>query len=235
MMTRRELLESLKNGLSAGCVGFVILFGGRALRRRLAEPEPAPTAQHPLRPPGAIAEDAFRAKCTRCMLCGEACPVHAIRFVTRIAGAQADVQPGPLGFKREPHVQPIWAGDDTPYLLPWKTACILCMECTRVCPTGALLPIEETREAIAASVRMGVAQIDRKICLPWNRRSWCGACLTICPYREKAITVDYQSRPTVHPEHCVGCGLCVEICPIRYKAISVLPPFYPDVGDTRAE
>ena len=82
---------------------------------------------------------------------------------------------------------------------------------------------------------MGVAVIDRKICLPWTRTSWCGACLTACPYRGEAITVDHQGRPTVHGEHCVGCGLCVEVCPLRYKAISVKPPFAPDRGAVRAE
>ena len=82
---------------------------------------------------------------------------------------------------------------------------------------------------------MGLAVIDRKICLPWNRRSWCGACFTVCPYREKAITVDHQNRPTVHADHCVGCGLCVEVCPIKYKAIAIRAPFRPDEGETRAE
>jgi len=82
---------------------------------------------------------------------------------------------------------------------------------------------------------MGVARIDRKVCLPWTRTSWCGACLTACPYRQEAITVDYQGRPTVHAEHCIGCGICVEVCPLRYKAIAVVPPFRPDHGEVRAE
>jgi len=109
------------------------------------------------------------------------------------------------------------------------------MKCTEACPTGALKPLSADLNASADKIAMGLAVIDRKICLPWNRRSWCGACYTACPYKEKAITLDFQNRPTVYEEHCVGCGLCVELCPIKYKAISIKAPFYPDSGEERPE
>jgi len=137
--------------------------------------------------------------------------------------------------ERDEEPAPAWDGAETPFILPWINACVLCMECGPACPTGALAPIASDRESIRQQVRMGTALIDRKICLPWTRRSWCGACLTACPYRGKAITVDHQGRPTVHEEACVGCGLCVEVCPIRYKAIAVRPPFEPDRGEMRFE
>lgn len=130
---------------------------------------------------------------------------------------------------------PTWGSGETPWILPWETGCNLCMRCGEACPTGAIAPIEDDYETILTEVRMGVAVIDRKICLPYNRRSWCGACLTICPYRERAITVDHQNRPTIHPEYCVGCGLCVEVCPMRHKAVAVVPAFGPDRGRVRAE
>lgn len=234
-MRRREFLESVATvtrGVTAGGLGLVAL---RFLRGRLVHAEPAPPGQFPIRPPGALPESEFRAACVRCFQCAEVCPALCIEFPSRVEGAQPPLLRAPGAMERPPTVAPIWIGDDTPYILPWKTACIVCMKCGPACPTGALLPIVADRATIKRRVRMGLAHIDRKICLPWTRRSWCGACLTACPYRGDAITVDYQGRPTVHAEHCIGCGLCVEVCPIRYKAIAVKPPFQPDYGEVRAE
>lgn len=215
--------------------GALTFLGARLVRTRMVAGAVAPPGQQPLRPPGALPEDEFRAACIRCHLCAQVCPVQCIQFPSRIEGSQPRLAPAPGAARRVPMKAPVWAGDDTPYILPWERACILCMACTEICPTRALRPIAEERAEIANRVRMGVAHIDRKICLPWNRRSWCGACFTVCPYRERAITTDHQNRPTIHPEHCVGCGLCVEVCPIKYKAIAVVPPMYPDRGAVRAE
>lgn len=234
-LRRRQFFRSvlrIGRGLAVGAFG---LAGLRALRHGFVNAEAAPPGQFPIRPPGALPEDEFRAACIRCFLCAEVCPVMCIEFPSRVEGAQPPLLRAPGAMARPETVAPIWIGDDTPYVLPWKSACIVCMKCGPACPTGALLPIPEDRETIRRQVRMGLAHIDRKICLPWTRRSWCGACLTACPYRGDAITVDHQGRPTVHAEHCVGCGLCVEVCPIRYKAIAVKPPFPPDHGEVRAE
>jgi ferredoxin len=168
-------------------------------------------------------------------LCGEVCPVQCIKFPSRIESSQSIDSDAPGRARRARRLPPVWQGDDTPYILPWEQGCILCMKCTEVCPTGALRPLSDDIKKSADEIQMGLAVIDRKVCLPWNRRSWCGACYTICPYREKAITVDHQNRPTVHADHCVGCGLCVEICPIKYKAIAIKAPFYPDRGEERPE
>jgi ferredoxin len=173
--------------------------------------------------------------CNGCLICGEVCTAKAIRFPNRILGAQPPLKRTATSEHQRSLAQPVWAGDGTPYVLPWETACSVCLSCGPACPTGALQPIEDQRDQIKRRVRMGVARLDRKVCLPWTRVSWCGACLTICPFRGEAITVDYQSRPTIHPEHCIGCGLCVEVCPIRHKAVAVIPPFYPDHGRVRVE
>lgn len=234
-MRRRDFLTKLGRTLSAVLAGFVALFGIHRTRSALVPTAYAPSGQSPLRPPGALPEAMFRAACTRCFLCAEVCPPNCIVFPSRVIGAQPLLQRAPGALPREEMVAPIWESGETPYVLPWSSACVVCLRCGDACPTGALRPIEDDREAIKRDVRMGVAVIDRKICLPWTRTSWCGACLTICPYREQAITVDHQGRPTVHAEHCIGCGLCVEVCPIRYKAIAVLPPFPPDYGKIRAE
>ena len=234
-MDRRKLLAGLGRVAALAAWGMGTLLGARRLRAGFVDAESAPPGQSPLRPPGALPEPAFRATCTRCFLCAEVCPAMCIEFPSRVEGAQPPLRRAPGALEREKTVAPVWKGDDTPYILPWSSACTLCMRCGDACPTGALRPIDDDRATIKNEVRMGLAVIDRKICLPWTRTSWCGACLTACPYREQAITVDHQGRPTVHAEHCIGCGICVEVCPLRYKAISVKPPFAPDRGTVRAE
>ena len=234
-MDRRSFLAWLKRMTNGALLGLLGLAGSRRLRRGFSSAEAAPPAQQPVRPPGALAEPDFRAACTRCFLCGEVCLAMCITFPERIEGSQPPLRRAPGAMRRPELAAPVWEAGETPFVLPWESACILCMRCGEVCPTGALKPIDDDREAVRREVKMGVALIDRKVCLPWTRTSWCGACLTACPYRNEAITVDHQGRPTIHPEHCVGCGLCVEVCPLRYKAIAVKPPFAPDRGTVRAE
>ncbi len=234
-MKRRSFISWMGTTVRGAVCGSLGLAGARRLRWGFVNAEAAPPGQFPIRPPGALAEDDFRTACTRCFLCAQVCPVMCITFPNRIKGAQSPLLRAPGAMEREVITTPVWEGDDTPYILPWKSACVLCMVCGSACPTGALRPIAEDRASIKQEVRMGLAQIDRKICLPWTRRSWCGACLTACPFRNEALTVDHQGRPTIHPEHCIGCGICVEVCPIRYKAINVKPPFVPDKGKVRAE
>lgn len=173
-------------------------FVRRPLRDRLAEEYPfAVYVSGPLRPPGAVEEPLFRKRCTGCYLCGEVCPVKAIRFV-KGAGLAAV----------------------TPLVLPSARGCILCMRCTRVCPTGALQPMKEQQ---ADKVRMGVAVLDKRTCLPHINRGRCEACFTICPFKGEAIVQKGLLKPEVIADKCVGCGLCEEVCPVPTKAIHVLP------------
>lgn len=99
--------------------------GGR-LRRALAPP--------PLRPPGALADAPFHARCIRCGRCAAACPYRAIR-----PGGALD------------------AG--APAVVPRVQACLLCMRCPPACPTGALAPVTDPR-----AVRMGRARVDPRAC-----------------------------------------------------------------------
>ncbi len=167
-----------------------------------------------LRPPGAQGEDDFLAKCIKCYLCLEACPIQAIKIAGRDKGKAAD----------------------TPYIIAENTGCDLCfnrenMRCNHVCPTDALIKmnsddknkvLEEMK--MGAAFNMGIAVLDKRICYAWTNVSVCWACYEICPYKSKAITTGLRNIPTIHPESCVGCGLCVEICPVPQKAIVVVPP-----------
>ena len=150
-----------------------------------------------LRPPGSIAEDFFLEKCIRCHRCVDVCPSQAIQ----IRGPS-----GPV----ETH---------TPFIIPSEHACILCLRCSQVCPSGALKPVATKEE-----VKIGVARIDKRLCVAHNGSGFCGACHTACPIKNKAITIDYRTRPTMHEDDCTGCGQCEAVCPSDgVKAIRVFP------------
>ncbi len=154
----------------------------------------------PLRPPGAGSD--FHAKCVRCGLCYFACTYqgyHAIRLV----GAEG-------GF----------ANVGTPVVDNMiKYPCTLCMECTKVCPTGALAEIPKE------DVKMGVALIDPDLCWAWNSGD-CKSCAKACPFGAEVFKFTFTEwgvHTQVIPEKCKGCGLCVQACPITGSAIHVLP------------
>jgi ferredoxin len=108
----------------------------------------------------------------------------------------------------------------TPYLDVRQRACILCMRCTQVCPTGALRPVEEDLSTIAREVEMGTAVVDPDRCLSYQGRI-CGVCHDACPLPNEAIRLVPKARPHVLSDGCVGCGLCVERCPQSPTAIDV--------------
>jgi len=149
-----------------------------------------------LRPPGALDESEFLQVCIRCDVCAEACDTACIQLM------------------------PIWEGRHagTPYIRAESRACDLCLRCTQACPSGALRELTEMSDA-----RMGTAVVDERLCVSHNGTGVCGACHTVCPLRNKAITQGMHNRPTVHREHCVGCGLCEEACIVKdRRAIRVV-------------
>jgi Fe-S-cluster-containing dehydrogenase component len=81
--------------------------------------------------------------------------------------------------------------------------CNLCMECTQVCPTGALQPIRQ------AEALIGIAEVIHERCSAWNGGN-CYFCVTRCPFQ--AIRRDRKGRPYVVSELCVGCGICEQAC-----------------------
>ena len=147
-----------------------------------------------LRPPGALPEKKFVEQCVNCVLCAESCPRGCIKFFTE---------------SLEGRVIP-----DTPYIVAAENACDLCLKCTLICPTSALLPVYKPED-----VRMGLAVIKENLCFPYINQSVCGACYTICPLN--AIELEMQRYPKVINDKCVGCGLCEEICPQKVKAVRI--------------
>lgn len=169
-----------------------------------------------LRPPGAVAEDEFLARCIRCGRCADACPNRAIFLFTEDSGRELALGPGP-------------GQRGTPVIFPRRQACMLCgglpgedLLCTATCPSGALRPTRKSVESIRANVRMGTAEIDHHLCYSYNDAS-CGACVRACPFEGRALRAGMWEKPIIDRSWCVGCGLCERSC-LRYpQAIRVRP------------
>jgi ferredoxin-type protein NapG len=205
-MNRRSFLQNLM-AATAACGGGGALMKGTASAR---------SRESGLRPPGALDEQEFLARCIRCGRCADACPNRAIVALSPRTGSDFSRLPGP-------------AEEGTPVIFPRRQACMLCqgvpgeqLLCTAACPSGALQVVEKTQEGILAKVRMGTARIDHNICYSWNDAS-CGVCARACPFEGLALKVGLFERPEIDPEFCVGCGLCERAC-IRYPQAAVVLP-----------
>jgi ferredoxin-type protein NapG/ferredoxin-type protein NapH len=149
-----------------------------------------------VRPPGSQDENEFLASCVRCTRCADACKAQCISFF------------GPEAGKLQ----------GTPYILTADRACTLCMECGPACPSEAIAVLPAMEDA-----DMGVALVDERLCVSHNGTGVCGACHTVCPLKNRAITQNFRNAPEVHADACSGCGLCEEVCIVRdRRAIRVI-------------
>ena len=186
-----------------------------------------------LRPPGAVAEKEFLARCIRCGQCMKACPTNCIQPTLFEAG-----------------IEGLW----TPILMMRVGACEYnCVQCSQVCPTGAIWKMTEdeklgkvARPGISGEpkpVKIGTAFYDRGRCLPWSMDIPCIVCEEFCPVSPKAIWVIEEQvtksdgsvitvqQPRVDVDRCVGCGACENVCPVQDK-----PAIYvTNIGETRSQ
>ncbi len=157
-----------------------------------------------IRPPGAVEEREFLARCIKCGECMKVCPTRVIQPAFLEAGLEG-----------------MW----TPVMNPLYGYCEYgCVMCSQVCPTSAIeiMPLEEKQ-----SLKMGQAFFDTNRCLPYAFGRNCMVCEEHCPTPEKSIWFeDYETLrakdekviiklPHVNPETCIGCGTCTYVCPIE--------------------
>jgi MauM/NapG family ferredoxin protein len=184
------------SGLSGAAAAFFTLSGMKGLSRDRENKTSL------LRPPGAVPEDGFLARCVGCGGCMKTCPTN----VLQPAGLSAGV-----------------AGILSPVMVPRIGPCEpSCNACGQVCPTWAIrpLPLDEKRYA-----KVGTASIDRQRCIAWKDGKACLVCDEVCPYgavdlqRVKGISV---AVPFVGEGRCNGCGFCENYCPVPGKAAIVV-------------
>ena len=206
-ITRRSLITSVALGVVA-----VPVFKSEGYLK-------APN-QKLIRPPGALPEEQFLARCTRCGECMRVCIANGLQPSLFEAGL-----PG------------LWS----PVLVPRIGYCEYnCTLCGQVCPTGAikrLVPEEKKK------VKLGLAEVERSHCLPWKGDSDCIVCEEHCPTADKAIKLRDETivtrtgetrtfkRPYVDEKLCVGCGICETKCPLTDRAAI----FVTSRGESRAE
>ncbi|GAB7082076.1 4Fe-4S binding protein [Megalodesulfovibrio paquesii] len=200
---RRQFLRLA--GLGAGAGASVSMLARLELTTPLAPAGvgelPSPAA---IRPPGALPEPAFLARCVRCGLCMTVCPTNTLQPLGTQAGA---------------------AGLFSPVLTPRRGPCEPdCARCGQVCPTQALRPLPLPEKQ---AVKVGTARVRRQRCLAWEENKACLVCDEVCPYdaielvRQPGLAV---AVPVVHEERCAGCGYCEFHCPVRAeRAIAVEP------------
>lgn len=197
-VSRRSVLTSLGLGLAA-----VPLLG--------TEPSRKVMDRRVIRPPGALPEQAFLARCTRCGECMRVCPANGLQPTLLEAGL---------------------AGLWSPILIPRIGYCEYnCTLCGQVCPTGA---IRRLAPEVKKKVKLGLAEVDRSHCLPWKGESECIVCEEMCPTGDKAIKLHSEEamgtdgtwrafkRPYVDERLCIGCGICENKCPLADRAAIVV-------------
>lgn len=184
---RRAALAALGGGALLGASSLV-----------LARPRP-PASLPPLRPPWAVDEEQFLARCLRCGACIRACPTGTLRAFF--------LEQGPLA---------LW----TPELVPTLGGCVAdCTACADACPTGAIAPF--TRET-KYRVKAGMARFDLRHCVaygPWERP--CSRCLMVCPtaaFRiHRCMETGVPKPRAIIEDRCVGCGLCEYVCVLETR------------------
>ena len=208
-------------GLAAGAVAVPLMRAntgmGKSRHERL------------LRPPGALDEPDFLARCIRCGECMKVCPNNALQPTLTEAGLEG-----------------LWSPTLVPRIGYCEPSCVLCSE---VCPTGAIWQITPKEKGWVVGVgtnsqpiRLGTAFYDRGRCLPWAMATACIVCEEWCPVSPKAIYVEDAEvvdsagntktlkQPYVDPDRCVGCGACEFACPVQDR-----PAVYvTSIGESRS-
>lgn len=156
-----------------------------------------PSRALPIIPPGAISLANFSTKCTGCQLCVSACTHQALRAQDEGVGMLQPTLSFEHGFCR-----------------------VNCIDCSSVCPTGAIRPITVAEKS---ATQVGRVVIHPELCIVQKDKVTCTACVRICPPRAITLVGEGEHKmPAVDNERCTGCGACEYICPARpYAAIRV--------------
>ncbi len=166
------------------------------------EDKKRPVRKTPIVPPGALSAKNMKDHCSACQLCVSACPNNILRPSDKLT---TFMQPE-MSFERG-------------YCRPE------CVECSQVCPSGAIKPITT---ADKSAIAIGLAVWIKDNCVVNTDEIQCNNCERHCP--TKAITLidrdpgvsNSLKIPIIDRELCIGCGACENLCPARpFSAIYV--------------
>ncbi len=157
-----------------------------------------------VRPPGALPEENFQARCIACGLCMKACPTNTLQ---------------PVWFEAGP------GGMFSPRIRPRRGPCDpLCNVCGQVCPTGAIRSLELNEKMWA---KVGTSFVVRHKCLAWEWNRECLVCYEVCPYASielKRVPESGVPVPYITQHKCSGCGACEYHCPVQGDSAIVVGP-----------
>jgi len=198
-LDRRRVLGA---GVSGSVAAILTLTGLKAPSSAAGPGNPV----HPavIRPPGAIPEKNFLARCVRCDACMQACPTNTLQPLGWQAGLSALY---------------------SPVVKPRRGPCAPdCTACGDVCPTGSLRPLHPEEKLKA---KVGTARIFRQKCLAWEFDKKCLICDEVCPFD----AIEFRKLPDMHiavpfvnEKKCFGCGYCEYHCPVQAVPAIVVEP-----------
>jgi MauM/NapG family ferredoxin protein len=157
-----------------------------------------------IRPPGALPEPAFQARCVRCGECMKGCLTNTLQPVWFEAGLSG-----------------VW----TPKIRARLAGCEQnCNVCGHLCPTGAIRPLTLDEKKFA---KVGTARVINTRCIAWEQDKTCLICDEICPYNaisNQFVTGHRVTVPVIDENRCNGCGYCEDKCPVKGEAAIVVEP-----------
>ena len=198
-LERRRVLGAGASGLAAAALTMTSLdhlHGGetpRALR-----------SAGLIRPPGALPETEFQARCVRCGECIKGCLTNTLQPVWFEAGLSG-----------------LWTPKITARLAGCEQGCNLCGQ---VCPTAAIRSLSLEEKAFA---KVGTARIDKTRCIAWEQDKKCLICDEICPYNaivSQFMTGHSVTVPVIDEDKCNGCGYCECKCPVTGESAIIVEP-----------
>ncbi|MFO8089636.1 MAG: 4Fe-4S binding protein [Desulfatiglandaceae bacterium] len=196
-VTRRALLGSGAAGLFTAAL---VAASPGYLHGKL---EPRPSRPSSLiRPPGALPEPEFQARCVRCGECMKACLTNTLQPVWLKSGLSG-----------------LWTPAVTARLAGCDQNCNIC---GLVCPSGAIRPLEPEEKLFA---KIGTARIITSRCIAWEHDRQCLICDEICPYNaisSRFVEGRPVTVPVVNEDRCNGCGYCEQKCPVEGESAIVV-------------